>query len=354
LIGEHTDYNEGFVLPSAIDREVVVAAGPRTDGRIAAISLNFGAGIEYVDPSTDIVFSQDVLWVNYLRGVVWTFRQLGHVLSGANIVIASDLPAGVGLASSAAIEVALAGSFAHLNQITLSDISLAKLGRRVENDFVGINSGILDQFVSILGRDGHGILLDCRSLDFEYVPIPAELAIIVINSNVKRQLVNSEYNKRRQECQSALSYFAADSLRDVSLSEFETIKSQMPSVLAKRARHVISENLRTLAFAAALRSADINEIEKQMAASHASLRDDFQVTIPEIDLLVTIVTSIVSGQGGVRMTGGGFGGCVVTLAPERLIPDIARALDYQYESQTGVKPVVYECVAATGLQNARA
>lgn len=348
LIGEHTDYNDGFVLPAAINYHTVIAARPRNNNRITAVAADFGEQTSSFSPGPDIPKDEDATWSNYVRGVAWVLARQGHRLRGADMVIAGNVPQGAGLSSSASLEVVVGATLAHLNQLEVDLKTLALAGQQAENEFVGMRCGIMDQFISALGRQDHALLIDCRSLDYRAVPVPEGTAIVIANSNVKRGLVDSEYNTRRRECEAAAAHFGVPALRDVPPDLFALHEDELEETVAKRARHVITENARTEAAAHALAQGDLPAMGRLMAESHRSMRDDFEITVPPIDALVDIIAAVVGQAGGVRMTGGGFGGCVVALAPQALVPEIEAAIARRYPAASGLEATVYVCRASAG------
>jgi galactokinase len=348
LIGEHTDYNDGFVLPCALDYETVVAAAPRGDKIISLVAADYGEQSSKFSLNSDILRDDNARWSNYARGMAWALAQRGYQLTGANLVISGNVPLAAGLSSSAALEVVIGTALAHLSGLAIDGKTLALAGQQAENEFVGIKTGIMDQFISALGQAGHALLIDCRTLDYRPVPIPAGAAIIIANSNVKRGLVDSEYNTRRRECEAAAAHFGVPALRDVPPDVFALHQDELAEVVAKRARHVITENARTQAAAAVLAQGDLRQMGRLMAESHASMRDDFEITVPPIDALVEIIGEVIGEAGGVRMTGGGFGGCVVALAPQELISEVKAAIIRKYPVVSGLAATVYVCQAAAG------
>jgi galactokinase len=244
--------------------------------------------------------------------------------------------------------MAVGTAFVRLSELELEPKTLALAGQQAENEFVGIKTGIMDQFVSALGQAGHALLIDCRSLDYRAIPIPANTAIIIANSNVKRGLVDSEYNTRRRECETAAAHFGVPALRDLSTDIFAVHEDELSVTVASRARHVITENARTEAAAEALTKGDLTRVGQLMAESHASMRDDFEITVPPIDMLVDIMAGVIGHAGGARMTGGGFGGCVVALAPQELVPDVEAAIAKQYPAASGLEATIYVCKASAG------
>ncbi len=348
LIGEHTDYNGGFVLPCAINYQTVIAAEPRKDSLIYVVAADFGEQVSTFDLSQPIEHDAAAPWSNYVRGVAWVMQGQGHKLRGANLVIAGDVPQGAGLSSSASLEVAVGTALARLSGLTIDFKTIALNGQKAENEFVGMRCGIMDQFISALGQQDHALLIDCRSLDERAVSIPAGTAIIIANSNVKRGLVDSEYNTRRKECETAAAHFGVPALRDVSPDIFALHADELDETVAKRARHVITENARTEAAAEALAQGDLKQMGRLMAESHISMRDDFEITVPPIDALVEIIGQVIGEAGGVRMTGGGFGGCVIALAPQEFAPAVEAAIAQKYPAASGLEATVYICQASAG------
>ncbi len=348
LIGEHTDYNDGFVLPCAINYHTVIAAASRSDGRGRVVAADFNEQVSEFDLAAEIAHDQVAPWSNYVRGVAWALRQRGYSLGGANLVIAGDVPKGAGLSSSASLEVAVGLALTRLSGLDVDLKTLALTGQQAENDFVGMRCGIMDQFIAALGQADHALLIDCRSLDEQAVPIPPGVAVIIANSNVKRGLVDSEYNTRRRECETAAAHFGVPALRDVSPDIFALHADELDETVAKRARHVITENARTEAAAEALARGDLKRMGQLMAESHLSMRDDFEITVPPIDALVEIIGEVIGEAGGVRMTGGGFGGCVVALAPQEFAPAVEAAIVQKYPVASGLEATVYICQASAG------
>lgn len=349
LIGEFTDYNLGFVLPAALNFRTQVAFAPRQDGFIRVCSLN------YPGESDQFALAQPLSqgpsqWGNYVRAVVFVLQRAGHVLHGADLLISSDVPQGAGLSSSAALEVAVAGALSALSGLQLSPAQLALFGQQAENDFMDCQCGIMDQMCAATAKPGQAMLLDCQSLETRHYPIPASLSLVIINSNYPRKLVDSEYNARRQDCETACQLLGVASLRDASLADLTANADRLPPQVYRRAHHVISENARVLAAVAALSAADLPRLRQLMAASHQSLRDDFAVTVPATDGLVEICAKALGEQGAVRMTGGGFGGAIICLCPPDLIPQVQAAVAAQYQARFGLQADIYVCTAGTGWQ----
>ncbi|NAW66878.1 galactokinase [Photobacterium halotolerans] len=348
LIGEHTDYNDGFVLPCTINYQTMVAAARRDDQCVRVLAIDYQGELNTFDLSQPLAFDKDCLWVNYIRGVIDCLQSRGCALGGIDIAISGNVPQGAGLSSSAALEVVIGQTFNALFDLSLTQQEIALIGQQAENQFVGCNCGIMDQLISAEGEAGHALLIDCRSLDTKAVSLPPELSVVIINSNKKRGLVGSEYNTRRQQCEVAAQAFGVKALRDVDLVSFLSKADQLDPVVARRARHVITENARTLQAAQALAQGNLATLGQLMAASHQSMRDDFEITVPEIDTLVDIVKAAIGERGGVRMTGGGFGGCVVALVPAELVASVQQAVESQYQNATGLKASIYVCQPMAG------
>ncbi|WP_105901741.1 galactokinase [Vibrio gangliei] len=348
LIGEHTDYNDGFVLPCAIDYQTVVAATKRDDHIVRVVAVDYDNQVNEFDISKPLEFDNDVMWVNYIRGVIDCLQKRGYQFKGADIAVSGNVPQGAGLSSSAALEVVIGQTFKTLYKLNISQQDIALNGQQAENEFVGCNCGIMDQLISAAGEPNHSLLIDCRSLETQAVSMPEDMAIVIINSNKKRGLVDSEYNTRRQQCEAAAEFFGVKALRDVTIETFNQRQSELDEVVAKRARHVITENDRTVEAAQALRNNDMARLAELMEQSHISMRDDFEITCPEVDAIVEIVKAVIGKQGGVRMTGGGFGGCVVSLVPPTLVDAVKQAVEAQYQAKTGLKETIYVCKAMDG------
>ncbi|KAA8994922.1 galactokinase [Affinibrenneria salicis] len=349
LIGEHTDYNDGFVLPCAINYQTVISCSKRDDDQVRAIAADYDNQQDQFSLSAPIERHPAYRWADYVRGVIKHLQLRHGHFGGFDMTISGDVPQGAGLSSSASLEVAVGQAIQALYQLPLDGVALALNGQAAENQFVGCNCGIMDQLISALGQQGHALLIDCRSLTTRSVPLPANISVVIINSNVKRGLVDSEYNTRRQQCEEAARFFNAQALRDVSLEQLSARQNELDPLVARRARHVITENARTLAAAQALADGDIRQMGELMAASHHSMRDDFAITVPPIDSLVEIVKETIGDQGGVRMTGGGFGGCVVALVPDALVDRVRAAVEHEYPLRTnGLNATFYVCQASSG------
>ncbi|MCE7536923.1 galactokinase [Aliivibrio fischeri] len=348
LIGEHTDYNDGFVLPCAINYQTVVAAAKRDDNIVRVVSVDYGNETDEFDITQEITFQENKMWSNYIRGVVKCLIGRGHEFKGADISVSGNVPQGAGLSSSAALEVVIGQTFKELYNLNISQAEIALNGQQAENEFVGCNCGIMDQMISAEGNENHAMLLDCRSLETTAVSMPEDMSVVIINSNKKRGLVDSEYNTRREQCEEAARIFGVKALRDVTIEEFNAKAHELDEMVAKRARHVITENDRTEEAAKVLASGDMKRMAVLMAESHASMRDDFEITVSEVDTLVDIVKNVIGAEGGVRMTGGGFGGCIVALVPPMLVDEVKAAVEELYEAKTGLKESIYVCQATNG------
>jgi galactokinase len=351
LIGEYTDVNDGFVLPAAIDLEIRIGFVATDDRRVVLHRLvDDGA----LDADGTATFDLDALpgrsggWVDYAVGMAWSIAEAGLRARGLRGVIASTLPVGAGLSSSAAIEMAVAHALLGEDAAAMDPIDLAQLGRRAENEFVGVQSGLMDQFASNTGRDGAALLLDCRTLDWRPVPLPLdEVSLVVCDSGSPRRLAASEYNVRRAQCEAAVAALAREdpsirALRDVDAEAVASAVKDglLDPVIGRRARHVVTENGRVHATVAALAAGDLDSVRDAFAASHASLRDDFEVSSPALDALVDIATE-TAGVVAARMTGAGFGGCTVNLVRPDAVGGLTAAIEQLYRARTGLTPRIY-------------
>ena len=348
LIGEHTDYNGGFVLPAAINYSTCIAFSPRADRELHIIAENFDAQKVVVDLIKPMQPDAEAPWSNYARGVVEELQKRGYRLAGGNVLISGNVPAGAGLSSSASLEVALVRALTGLSGENIDPTSAALVGQAAENNFVGCNCGIMDQLISALGEESSALLIDCQDLTTRTIPIPTDWEILIVHSGVKRGLVESEYNQRRTQCETAAKFFGQQTLRGVSLAQLLSAEDALDALSFRRARHVLTENERTLQAAAALSSGDMPTLVRVMAESHASMRDDFNITTPAIDRLVAILREAGAGKAGARMTGGGFGGCVVSMAPSETIPRLVAAVEKYYEADTGCVPRMIPAKASKG------
>ncbi len=350
LIGEHVDYSEGFVLPMAIDRACYVAARRRTDGRLRMRSAQFS---ETIECGLNDARPAQSHWSAYPRGVAWALTQAGERLTGADILISSEVPLGAGLSSSAALEVSTALALLTLNKRRMEGTRMAKLCQRAENEYVGMQCGIMDQTVACCGERGHAILIDCRSLETTPVPLDsARVRVVVANTMAKHALVSSEYNRRRVECAEAVKLLRRTkhnvrTLRDVTWEEIAEEAAEWPENIQRRARHVTTEIARVGEAVDALRGGDFAAMGRLMAESHTSLDEDFEVSCKELNTMVRLANEL-EGCYGARMTGGGFGGCTVNLVEAKHADKFAAALTKKYQKETGVKPEIYICEASDG------
>lgn len=350
LIGEHTDYNDGFVLPSAIGFYTHVAVSSRQDGKLVLRSTEYEGTFEF--PTSNLPQQKQGAWCDYVLGVAQQFARAGYPLSGANLLVHGEVPVGAGLSSSAALEVASALAFQALIGKTLSLKQIAKLCQSAENEFVGAHVGIMDQFVSCFGEEGRAVLIDCRSLDFTLVPIPPDVSFVICNTMVKHELSGGEYNRRREQCEEGVRllsrfYPGIKALRDVSFDQLAAHERDLPPLVYRRCLHVVRENERTLQAARLFESGDLDSVGQLMRASHESLRDLYEVSCSELDAMVEAAEGLLGYVGG-RMTGGGFGGCTVNLVKQGDAERFAREIAERYREKTGVRPDVFICTAADG------
>ena len=352
LIGEHTDYNQGFVMPAAIDFSTWLAIAPRRDRKLSVRSENFA---ETVELDLDQPATQGRgHWSDYPFGVAVKLEESGHRLIGANMLVRGEVPIGSGLSSSAAIEVATGLALLEDSEARIDRVTLAKLCQQAENEFVGMRCGLMDQFISCFGKAGHALMLDCRGLDYKLLPLPANVKLVVCNTMVKHELASSEYNARRADCELGVQLLSqkistAQSLRDVTLNDLERFPSKLPEVVYRRCRHVVSENDRVMDAAAALTAGDLTLFGKLMAESHQSLRDDYEVSCKELDLMVELANK-AEGVVGARMTGGGFGGCTINLVRSESVDSFKQTVASEYLRTTGREPEIYVCTAAQGAE----
>ena len=350
LIGEHTDYNDGYVFPIAMDRSVLVAASARADRTVRLYAADFARRARF---SLDhIVHAEGQRWSNYQRGVAAVLEERGYHLPGLDAAIASDVPIGAGLSSSAAVEVGMAVTWQTLSGFDLDRTELALLCQRAENTFVGVNCGIMDQFISALGREGAALFIDCRTLQYEAVPLPDGGVIVIMDTRVQRGLAGSAYNTRRAECEEGVRLLRAhlpaiEALRDVPPDLFQRYAEGLPENVAKRCRHVVFEDQRVLDGIAALERGDAAAFGQLMDASHISLRDDYEVSCAELDAMVEGAWA-APGVIGARMTGAGFGGCAVALVEAEQAGAFSAHVTAAYTDQTGIVPSLYVCTAEAG------
>ncbi len=355
LIGEHTDYNDGFVLPAAIEFYCWAAIAPRGDRKLVIHSENFEETIEKDLDSLSPPGKKH--WANYPLGVAWALCQAGKPVAGASIYIAGEVPLGAGLSSSAAIEVAVGFALLHDSGQEVERTELAQLCQKAENEFVGARVGIMDQFVSCHGRASHALLLDCRSLEYKYVKLPPDLQLVICNTMVKHELASGEYNARRAECEEGVRLLRGvfpeiRALRDVSLHRLENQRASLSKRVFARCRHVITENARVKSAFEAFGKGNIKALGTLMQDSHRSLRDDYEVSCKELDLMVEIA-SVQPGLIGARMTGGGFGGCTINLVESGAVNDFKRNVAAEYFSRTGLTPEIFVSPASEGAQQVK-
>jgi len=345
LIGEHTDYNDGFVLPMAIEKEIVMVGQLRNDRRVRVFDFGYNTKIDF---SLDkLIPLRKNTWANYLMGVVDEIQKAEYILQGANLIFKSNIPRKAGLSSSAALEVVTALAIAELNSLKIEPVKMARLCQQAENNFVGVACGIMDQYVSCLGQKNYVLFIDCRSNNYEPVPFKDHnYQIVICNSKIQRSLVNSEYNKRREECKIATKFFKHKlnleirALRDITIDEYKKYQGQLPEVIARRAKHVISENYRVQTGVEALREGNFLAFGQLMIESHQSLKDDYEVSCAELDLLVDLALK-QEGVLGARMTGAGFGGCTVNLLERDYVDTFKKSIKNEYKEITGINPDIY-------------
>ena len=349
LIGEHTDYNLGYVLPAAIDREIRIAYVPTDDRRVELSRVD---GPDRLAFDLDTPRPRDGSWLDYIAGTAWALAKAGLPTTGLRGIIASDLPENSGLSSSAAIELAAAWALLGDAATAIDPLALARICQRAENGYVGVQSGLMDQFASSCGVAEHALLLDCRSHEWRPVAFPAGTELVVLHTGSRRKLDGSAYNERRAQCDAAVAALAdldpsIQSLRDVSPAELAAGRHRMDPVVARRAEHIVAENDRVLATVRAMEAGDLAGLGRLFAAGHASLRDLFEISSPELDAMVEIATA-VPGVIAARMTGGGFGGCTVNLVRPDAVDDLEAAVLAGYPARTGLTPMVLRVVAAPG------
>ena len=342
LIGEHTDYNDGFVLPLALERATYLALRRRTDGRVVVVSLEKG------ETTFDLgSLEKGSGWAEYLKGVAWALQEDGFELSGWEGVLSSDVPAGSGLSSSAALELATMQAFAVASDFAWEPKRMARLAQRAENEWVGAMTGIMDQLISACGEAGSALLIDCRNLETTSVPVPPNSTVVVMDTTTRHRHAGGEYNERRRQCEEAAAFFGVPALRDVSMEQFRAREADLPEPARRRARHIITENARTVAAAEVMQRGDATALGKLMNLSHVSMRDDFEISSRELDLMVSLAQAESSCYGA-RMTGGGFAGCAVALVREADVSVFLEQVAACYEEATGLKPTLYVCRGAAG------
>jgi len=343
LIGEHTDYNDGFVLPMAIDRAAWITLRPRDDRQVRVYSLDYEETAE---------FSLDDLhkgkgWAEYIKGVANELKVAGFQVKGWDGVLGGDVPKGAGLSSSAALELVAARAFAAVSKFDWNPARMAQIGQKAENRWVGVNCGIMDQMVSAAAQAGHALFLDCRSLEYDHVPLPDKAAVVVMDTSTRRGLVDSAYNERRAQCEAAAKFFGVPALRDVSLEEFRAKSSALENTVMRRARHIITENQRVLDAVDAMRAGDASILGRLFNESHASLRDDFEVTNEALNQIVA-TAQVHPACFGARMTGAGFGGCAVALVDEKQVGGFTSTIAEKYRQRSGLEAQFYVCQPGAG------
>ena len=344
LIGEHTDYNDGFVLPMAIDRSIWMAVKMRDDQKIILDSADFTDGVEFSLKRLE----KDEGWGRYVSGVAWALQQAGYETRGWEGVLLSDIPIGAGLSSSAALEMAVAKAFSIAGDWSFDPRKMAKIGQRAENEWVGANTGIMDQTIVASGKAGHALMIDCRDLSTLHVPLPDHVSVIILDSATRHSHTDSGYNERREQCETAAKFFGVSHLRDVTLEEFNSRSDKLDDLPRRRARHVITENERVMDAVSALSAGDVVAMGLLMNESHASMRDDFEITINEIDILADLARSETCCFGA-RMTGGGFGGSVIALVNE-FVGTFSTNVQSEYKAATGLDSKIHVCKAANGVE----
>jgi galactokinase len=346
LIGEHTDYNDGFVLPMAIDRAIWMALTPIESSTIRLYSINFE---QEAKTRLDDLKHSDQGWLEYVKGMAWALQQSGYSLSGWQGIVGGDIPVGAGLSSSAAMELASARSFAAVSGFDWDPVQMAILAQRAENEWIGVNCGIMDQLISSMGKSGHALLIDCRSLNTKPVKLPPETTVIVMDTNTRRGLADSAYNERRSQCEEAAEILGVSKLRDSTLDTLEEKRNQLDPIVYRRAYHVISENGRVLDAVEAMDRGDALKVGQLMNASHESLRDDYEVSSPELDVIVSAAQE-QPGCYGARMTGAGFGGCAVAVVATESRRGFVDLVSQLYKEQTDLDPSLYICQPANGTE----
>jgi galactokinase len=346
LIGEHTDYNDGFVMPMAIDRAAWIALRPSGNCLVTVHALDFAESATF---DLDHLAPAPGSWVDYVRGVAWSLQQHGYATAGWEGVIAGDVPVGAGLSSSAALELAVARAFGAVAGWDWDAPRMAVVGQYAENKWVGVNCGIMDEMISAAGVAGHALLIDCRSLANTPMPLPPGVAVVVLDTATRRGLVDSAYNERRAQCEVAARHFGVAALRDVSVPQLKAAQPDLDALIYRRARHVVTENARVLEACDAMRAGDAAALGRLLDASHVSLRDDFQVSSRELDTIVEVAAAQPGCQGA-RMTGAGFGGCAVALVRDADAHEFVAHTAAGYAARTGLTPRIYVCAATNGAE----
>ena len=351
LLGEHVDYNDGFVLPAAIDRAVWVACSPSASPHSTLVAVDLDERVafssETILTKTDLNRNPLPHWAKYPAGVAWALNEAGYETPALNAVFTSDVPLGSGLSSSAAVEMGFGSAWQAAAGFEASGMTRARIGQRAENEYVGVNCGIMDQFASACGKRDHALYLDCRSLEWQTIPLPNDVAIVIADTSVPRSLSDSAYNERRSACEEAARLLGAKSLRDVRVDDFHRNKNRLPELIARRAQHVVEEIQRAEQSVFLLQQGNVKAFGRLMNECHDSLRDYYEVSCPELDVMVNIAREL-DGCYGARLTGAGFGGCTVNLVAQSETDAFARALAYRYARETNKEPKVYICRADDG------
>jgi len=347
LIGEHTDYNDGFVFPMAIDRAAWIALRPRADNRVAAISIDMDDRRDFA--LDDLPRPAAIDWIDYLIGVAWSLGERGYTLGGWEGVVGGDVPIGSGLSSSAALELATARAFYCVSDFEWDAAAMALACQAAENQWLGVNCGIMDQMISAVGVEERALLIDCRSLETTTAPLPAGTAVVILDTGTRRGLVDSAYNQRRAQCEAAARHFGIAALRDIDLPTFLEREHELDPLIRKRASHVVSENARTLSARKAMERGDADFLGQLLIASHISLRDDFEVSSPALDAIVDCANAEAACYGA-RMTGAGFGGCALALVRADAADAFVERVAAKYQAATGNEPALYVTPASRGAE----
>jgi galactokinase len=347
LIGEHTDYNDGFVFPMAINRATWIALRPRQDNEVFAISADLQDKQRF--NLDNLHKPKKTRWIDYLIGVAWALQQKGYALAGWEGVVTGDVPIGSGLSSSAALELATARAFYTVSDFEWDAATMAKVGMSAENDWLGLKTGIMDQMISASGVENRALLIDCRSLETATAPLPPKTAVVILDTSTRRGLVDSKYNERREQCEAAAKHFGVKALRDVDVDTFSARANELDEIIRKRARHIVYENARTLRARDVMNQGDATALGQLMIESHISLRDDFEVSSPALDAIVDCANAEDACYGA-RMTGAGFGGCAVALVKADVVESFVKSVSACYTSNTGHTPQIYISTASNGAE----
>ena len=346
LIGEHTDYNDGFVMPMALNRAMWIALRRTDTPTVNIYSLDFDEDISF---ALDNFAKGKASPAEYVKGMAWALQEAGHTLNGWEGVMQGDVPIGAGLSSSAALELAVARAFNAVSNFEWHPAKIALIAQKCENQWVGVSTGIMDQMISASGKEGHALLIDCRSLETEAIPVPEGTAVVVLDTGTRRELVTSAYNERRQQCETAARHFGVRALRDVTYEQFESGKAGLDDVVMRRAKHVITENERVMRAKQAMLDGNAAELGKILIAGHASLRDDFEVSGDALNAIVDAANEHPACYGA-RMTGGGFAGCAVALVDAAQVDSFVEAVTEKYTQRTPHTPAIYVSYATNGAE----